>query len=235
MAKNNLPVPRFEGDASKEIANLRDAGSIGGPVSSFFYSVGQRAGTRALQAAATRARAFEDSANAHGGAIKALIGLRDTIDDYEARSEFAADHYQLAQERSRAGLAQERLRLRKQAADSEWEALEAEAKRDAKAQLTPRQIELGSTRLEGRIADAGITTAIHKSALAEHAAQRKGNGGTDDDMIQAFDELIATQTERRHEAASNGDYDTAAGLDKSITAAIGAKAVYLATVGGKKE
>ena len=125
------------------------------------------------------------------------------------------------------------MRWRKETADLEWEALEAEARRDSKRQFAPRQMQLGHMRMNGRLADAEITATVHQTALDEHKAEAKENFGSNegDQTLTALENIIRTQVEKRQAAAA--DAKDTSDLDRSIAMAVAAKEAYLASLQNK--
>jgi hypothetical protein len=68
-------------------------------VTGFFHNLGSRVARRSLDHDTAEAQATEKNLDAQAGAIKALMRLRDTVDDYQARDELAPEYYEDARER----------------------------------------------------------------------------------------------------------------------------------------
>jgi hypothetical protein len=185
-----------------------------------------------VQRDTARAEALRRNLGAHGGVVREMLNLRDTVDEYEVRQQLAGERYDMHLRRGKEAIVQEEMRWRKQTADLEWDALEAEARRDAKRQFAPRQMRLGHVRMDGRLADAEITSTVHQTALNMHKAETKGSTASGGDAtLNALEDIIQTQCDKRQEAAADGK-DTS-DLDRSIAMALAAREAYLATTQNK--
>jgi len=232
--KRNLPMVYVEQNlVARQLEGTLRALATQGPISGFLHRLRNSVATRSLDADTARADALRRNLAAHGGVVQEIMNLWDVTDQYKVRKQLSAERYDMHLERGKEAIKQEEMRWRKETADLEWDALEAEARRDAKRQFAPRQIQLGHVRMDGRLADAEITTTVHQTALNEHKAESAGSADTGggDPTLKALDHILRTQTEKRQEAAADGK-DTA-DLDQSIAMALAAKEAYLATVRNK--
>lgn len=228
--KRNVPMVYVQQNlVAKQLEGTLRALATQGPVSGFLHRLRNSISTRSLDADTDRANALRRNLGEHGAVVRELMNLWDTTDQYKVRQQLAAERYDMHLKRGKEAITQEEMRWRKETADLEWEALEAEARRDAKRQFAPRQIKLGHVRMDGRLADAEITTTIHQTALNEHKVEITGStvaGG--DATLKALDDIIKIQVDKRQEAAA--DAKDTSDLDRSIAMAIAAKEAYLTTI-----
>jgi hypothetical protein len=228
--KRSLPTVYIEQNlVARQLEGTLEALATQGPISGFLHRLRNSVSARSLDADTGRADALRRNLAAHGGVVREMLNLRDTVDEYEVRQQLAGERYDMHLRRGREAIVQQEMRWRKETADLEWDALEAEARRDAKRQFAPRQMKLGHVRMDARLADAEITSSIHQTTLDMHRAETNGSmaaGG--DATLKALEDIIKTQCDKRQEAAADGK-DTS-DLDRSIAMAVAAKEAYLATI-----
>ena len=231
--KRNVPMVYVEQNlVAKQLEGTLQALATQGPISGFLHRLRNSIATRSLDADTTRAHALRLNLAEHGGVVREIMNLWDVTDEYKVYQQLSAERYDMHLRRGKEAITQEEMRWRKETADLEWDALDAEARRDAKRQFAPRQIQLGHVRMDGRLADAEITTTVHQTALNEHKAESGGGVGSGGDQtLKALDDIIKTQSEKRQEAAA--DAKDTSDLDRSIAMALAAKKAYLATLENK--
>jgi len=122
--RRHLPATRDARDIARRLDGAAQAAAIDDPISGFFHGIMSRARTRALDLNTAETGAFHRNVEAQTGAVRAMLDLRDAIDDYRVRDEMADDLYQGRLEKAQATLAGEReqaLRARQRArADADY-------------------------------------------------------------------------------------------------------------------
>jgi len=106
--ETRLPATRDSNDIARRLDGAAHAAAVADPISGFFHGIVSRARTRALDYNTAETTAFRHNVEAQTGAVRAMLGLRDAIDEYRVRDELADDMYRARLEREQAKLAGER-------------------------------------------------------------------------------------------------------------------------------
>jgi len=209
MADNDQ-IKNLPGEASNRLAGARNALEIADPITGFFHSVASRARTKALNQQTVETDAFARNMDAQAGAIKAMIELRDAVDDYRARDELADRFYENAKARAEKVLAQRDAQARTTAAEAEWNALEKEHSVEAKAKFKDLNFEIGEKRKQADIAEVVDITPTQSDA-------KPGTTPVQDGALAKLKAALDDARQARvQERASGKDNDQ---LDAALTAA----------------
>jgi hypothetical protein len=127
MGDDKLPAQRqgSQHDISKGPEGTLRAKSTRDIVTGFFHNLGSRVARRSLEHDTAETQAFEKNLDAHAGAIKGIMRLRDTVDDYKARDELAPEYYEDAVGRHKDKLSESKHQRALAAARREQEQLNA--------------------------------------------------------------------------------------------------------------
>src|SRR5436305_1179579 len=111
MGDDKLPAPR---PGNSHEVSIVPEGAVRAKktrdiVTGFFHNLGSRVARRSIEHDTAENEALEKNIDAHGGVLKGMIRLRDTVDEYEARDYLAPEHYKNAVERQRDKLEESRL------------------------------------------------------------------------------------------------------------------------------
>lgn len=94
MGKDKLPATRdTDNDVARHVDETGRAKQVRDPITGFFHGIGSRAAAKALQTSTAEANATAENLDAHGSVIRAIMRMRDTVDDYQARDEKAPEYY----------------------------------------------------------------------------------------------------------------------------------------------
>ena len=119
-----LPAMRESSDIARRLDGASQAATVDDPITGFFHGIASRARTRALDYNSAETRAFQRNVEAQAGAVRAMLDLRDAIDDYRVRDELADDMYRARRELAQSKLSDQReqaLRVRQRArADADY-------------------------------------------------------------------------------------------------------------------
>lgn len=94
MSKDNLPSPPIShNDVARQLESTMRAKRVRNPFTGWFRKIGDRSAETAIKGSTAIANATSENIDAQGGVVKAIMRLRDTVDDYEARDEKAQQYY----------------------------------------------------------------------------------------------------------------------------------------------
>ena len=96
MSKDKLPTTRDTGngnDIGHHVDETTRARRVRNPITGFFHRIGAGSAKNALEASTAEANATVENIDAHGSVIRAIMRMRDTVDDYQARDEKAPEYY----------------------------------------------------------------------------------------------------------------------------------------------
>ena len=100
MSKDKLPALR---NGNTDVVRLSEgaarAKQVRDPITGLFRAIGDRAEERAIKGNTAVTRATIENIQAHDEAIRTMMEMYDTIDDYDARMELAPQYYDDAKER----------------------------------------------------------------------------------------------------------------------------------------
>lgn len=106
MGKDKLPATRdTNNDVARHVDETGRAKQVRDPITGFFHEIGGRAATKALQTSTAEANATVENIDAHSSVVRAIMRMRDTVDDYQARDEKAPEYYSDAVSRHEDNLA----------------------------------------------------------------------------------------------------------------------------------
>jgi hypothetical protein len=227
MGDDKLPAQRPDGghDIAKGPEGTLRAKNTRDPITGFFHNLGSRIARRSLEHDTAETQAFEKNLDAHAGAIKGIMRLRDTVDDYKARDELAPEYYEdavgrhrdkldenrhqralAAQRRAQEGVNADiagkttRLNLLKAAREAEFQhAVSRDGVRNFKQSDTVRQ----------QFRDEVMAAKVSK-AKAEREAQSERPQGSPSSLSEADRAYIETLETLRESAYARGDHEEAA-------------------------
>jgi hypothetical protein len=86
----NLPAVRLGRDEiARRLDGAANALQVRDPITGFFHGIGSRAAARALDHHTAETQAFTRNIDAQSEAVRSMVSLRNTIDEYRARDELA--------------------------------------------------------------------------------------------------------------------------------------------------
>jgi hypothetical protein len=178
--EKQLPATRNPRD---EIARRLDgtarALDVRNPISGFFHRIGSTVAKRALDDNTAETEAFSRNMNAQSDAVRSMLKLRDTVDEYRARDELADLSYANTRARLSDTIAEEEhqrtlseARRRRQLEEAGTEHIEAQRKKftaeqgfENQQRLKDRNLRIWEKRREAQELDAHVETERVRTEL----------------------------------------------------------------------
>jgi hypothetical protein len=205
-----LPAIRPTGsEVSRSLESTKKALAVRDPITGFFHGLGSKAAARALQRSTDEANALAGNLNAQDSVVQAMMHLRDTMDNYQAREQLAPEYYDNAVERGKRELARRTAQSREEMHKAQREALTAKYGLQSTVRNKKKNFRIGDVRKDARIAEfeamlpeddapegepsAGGSLLDQLKELYERGLQEKvsrtADGKPTDDLDKALDEI----------------------------------------------
>lgn len=196
--RTNLPARPDRDEIQKRTDGTQKAMQVRDPITGFFHRLGSKIATRSLEAHTEETKAFTGNVDAQSDAVRSIMNLRDTVDDYRARDELADVHYENARERQLDKIEHEK-RERELARERHKQAT-IEAKRDTfnskqglenQKRLQKRNFRIWEKRTEAQELDAHVEAErVRSEFTGEDKLAAKANS-RDSIRTKAEEALIA--------------------------------------------
>jgi hypothetical protein len=149
-----LPAKRPTGsEVSRSLESTKKALAVRDPITGFFHGLGSKAATRALKRSTDEADGLAGNLNAQESVVRAMMRLRDTMDDYQAREELAQEYYDNAVARGKRELARRTAQSREEMHKAQREALTAKYGLQSTVRNKKKNFRIGDVRKDARIAE----------------------------------------------------------------------------------
>jgi hypothetical protein len=218
--RKNLPaLPETIDEAKRRLDGVARALQVRDPISGFLHGVGSRAATRALDHYTDETQAFTRNMHAQTEAVHSIIKFRDAVDEYRARDELAALHYENTRARQIDKIAEDdhRREIRRKGRDREH--LDADrgvfnADYGLDLQRQGRDAEAERRRKERELRDLNLNAEI---TLTRDALGNYG-GSTSNAGAHTLETVRAQLLDAYREAVASGDDSEAARINAAIDA-----------------
>ncbi len=207
--EKKLPALRSDkADLEQRVDSMSRALEVTDPISGFFHGVRSKALTKALDRGTAETDAFTRNMNAQTGAVRAMVALRNAVDDYRARDELADRHYERARDRAQSQIDQERAGLRKGTAEARREALNAKHGLQATRRNRDKNFRLGDVRKKADIAE--VESRLPPSTEEPPTVQ------VSNDVMGEMKALYARGQQVRVSLLATGDMEKLDKLEKAL-------------------
>jgi DNA-directed RNA polymerase subunit K/omega len=215
-----LPATRPTGsEVSRSLESTRKALSVRDPVTGFFHGLGSKAAARALQRSTGEADALAGNLNAQNSVVQAMMRLRDTMDDYQAREALAEEYYDNATDRAKRELARRTAQSREAMHKAQREALNAKYGLQSTVRNKDKNFRIGDVRKEARIAEFEALLP-EEDALARER-EPNPSGSLLDQIKELYERGLQEKVSRTADGKSTDDLDKALDEIERILRAVG--------------